>query len=51
MPDHGSAAEVSPHQALLRMITGSWVAQAIYVAAKLQIADLTAVSRALTIYH
>ena len=40
MPDHGSAAEVSPHQALLRMITGSWVAQAIYVAAKLQIADL-----------
>ena len=40
MLDHGSAAEVLPHQALLRMITGSWVAQAIYVAAKLQIADL-----------
>ena len=40
MLDHGSAAEASPHQALLRMITGSWVAQAIYVAAKLQIADL-----------
>jgi hypothetical protein len=33
-------AEVAPAQTLLRMITASWIAQAIYVAAKLGVADL-----------
>ena len=40
MPDPEPAAGASPHQALLRLITGSWVAQAIHVAATLRIADL-----------
>jgi hypothetical protein len=35
-----AAAQPSPPQALLRMVTGPWVAQAIYAAAKLGIADL-----------
>ncbi len=35
-----SSTEVPPRTALLQMITGFWVSQAIYVAAKLGIADL-----------
>src|SRR5262245_9110368 len=34
------ATEVPPSAALLQMVTGYWVSQAIYVAAKLGIADL-----------
>lgn len=37
-----SANPPAPAQALLRMISGSWIAQAIFVAAKLGIADLLA---------
>jgi hypothetical protein len=34
------SSELSPAQALLQMTAGHWIAQAIYVAAKLGIADL-----------
>src|SRR5258708_17805692 len=35
-----SMSEPQPSQQLVQMIVGSWVSRAIYVAAKLQIADL-----------
>ena len=35
-------SEAQPAQQLIQMITGSWISRAIYVAAKLQIADLLA---------
>jgi hypothetical protein len=35
-------SELQPSQQLVQMIVGSWVSRAIYVAAKLQIADLLA---------
>jgi len=37
-----AAADVPPHYQLLQMITGYWMTQSIYVAAKLGIADLVA---------
>src|SRR6187401_1935749 len=44
-PDEAMAAEVDgppPAVALLQMMTGYWVSQALYVAAKLGVADLLA---------
>ena len=40
--DEHAVAEVPPHYQLLQMITGYWLTQSIYVAAKLGIADLVA---------
>jgi hypothetical protein len=40
MPDLRETTEMPPHVALLQMMTGYWVSQSVYIAAKLGIADL-----------
>jgi hypothetical protein len=42
MPDDQSPTGTPPQIALLQMMTGYWVSQALYVAAKLRVADLLA---------